>query len=341
MKGEHRRGRKTRQDRHRLLSHRPQTDRLARLQAPRHAPRSPASAPAAPGTTHPPRPCSSPPKATPGRPSSSACIERPGQLRLIIPHDPQPDRLAPQLAHRIRQDRRIAVMNRRRLAAARPGARSSSPVDRIATRTRRITLHPSPPDRRQYARFARSSERVPPRSTSSPRAMSVPAKLKPAPGVTGRTHQQACRRRSIRVCSTITTASAPRGIIAPVAISVAVPGSSTSRGSASRRQLFLVEPQHSGASRRSRQTCPPPARQSRPRSSDRTPARRRPPARPRPVPAQAPRRAPLPRPRARPPATTDRHRRSASSRSTTSRNWSCSSATVAPCRTCKIRPIRA
>ena len=110
----------------------------------------------------------------------------------------------------------------------RPGSTISSPVEMIATRGRRTT-RAAPRPIAASTPVSREVRIVPPRRTSSPRLMSVPAKLTPEPGVTGR--ETSNRPLSTRACSTITTASAPRGSHAPVAIGVAEPGPTAYRGS--------------------------------------------------------------------------------------------------------------
>ncbi len=65
-------------------------------------------------------------------------------------------------------------------------------------------------------------------STVSPAAMSVPAKLMALPGATARCTSMPPSRGM--VCSTITTASAPRGITPPVAMGVAMPARTSIRG---------------------------------------------------------------------------------------------------------------
>src|SRR5437660_1296418 len=103
----------------------------------------------------------------------------------------------------------------------------SSPVERMATRGRRTTFT-SPRPIAARTPVSRADRRVPFLRTSSPRAMSVPAKVTPAPGATGRRTRISASSRSpswaIVVCSTMTTASAPRGSMLPVAIKVAGPG---------------------------------------------------------------------------------------------------------------------
>ena len=89
----------------------------------------------------------------------------------------------------------------------------------------------------------------PARTAVSPRARSDPAKAMNLPGAAGRRTSTSVRPSSRRtsVCSTIATASAPRGSMPPVAISVAVPSSTAKRGStpgvrtsALRRRAFGV-----------------------------------------------------------------------------------------------------
>ena len=112
-----------------------------------------------------------------------------------------------------------------------PGAMISSPVETIATRGRRHTSTVAQPTAASMP-ISREVRTCPARSTVSPRARSLPAKAMNWPADAG-------RRISIRVwplsstasvCSTMTTASAPRGTIPPVAIRAAVPGPTGSSG---------------------------------------------------------------------------------------------------------------
>ena len=68
---------------------------------------------------------------------------------------------------------------------------------------------------------SRADRRVPARTTVSPRATSLPAKLIIAPGAAGRVTRTRSPSRS--VSSTITTPSAPRGSTPPVAMTAACP----------------------------------------------------------------------------------------------------------------------
>src|ERR1043166_1301414 len=105
----------------------------------------------------------------------------------------------------------------------------SSPVDRIATRgcatteTRAIPIAASTPVSREV-----STSRA--RSTVSPCATSGPAKLMLRPGVSAFVTTSASP--SIEVCSTIRTASAPRGMTPPVGIAIALPGPTVALGTA-------------------------------------------------------------------------------------------------------------
>ena len=67
----------------------------------------------------------------------------------------------------------------------------------------------------------------PARNTVSPRARSLPAKAMNCPDAAARRTSMTVvlPRSRVSVCSTMTTASAPRGTMPPVAINVAVPGS--------------------------------------------------------------------------------------------------------------------
>ncbi len=111
-----------------------------------------------------------------------------------------------------------------------PGATISSPVENTATRGRRQTGMSARPTAASMPTSRDVSSR-PRRSTVSPRAMSDPAVAIYWPGV-------AARRSSITggepssssVCSIMTTASAPRGTMPPVAITTAVPGATGCAG---------------------------------------------------------------------------------------------------------------
>ena len=102
-----------------------------------------------------------------------------------------------------------------------PGRMSSSPVDIIPTFTlaERISRFPIA----ESTPISREPIRVPLRSTRSPLMISEPARMMFSPMCTGRSMNISLSCRF--VCSTITTASAPSGIGAPVAISTASPSS--------------------------------------------------------------------------------------------------------------------
>ncbi len=103
----------------------------------------------------------------------------------------------------------------------------SSPVDRIATIGRRHTSIAATPIAAStpVSRLVRIAPR---RSTASPAVMSVAANATPLPAATARAIRSSLPLTS--ACSTITTASAPRGIMPPVAIATASPGRSTVPG---------------------------------------------------------------------------------------------------------------
>jgi hypothetical protein len=96
----------------------------------------------------------------------------------------------------------------------------SSPVERMATIGLRQTSTSATPIGGQHAGVA-ARQQLPARSTVSPAVMSVPANDTPLPALTARAIRSSPSRTS--ACSTITTASAPRGIIPPVAIASASP----------------------------------------------------------------------------------------------------------------------
>ena len=96
----------------------------------------------------------------------------------------------------------------------------SSPVARIATRGLRYTGTTACPTVASIAMLAKSKRR-PRGTTTAPRRASDPCGLIASPAATVRSE---LTRSPVRVtCSTITTASAPRGIGAPVMISSASP----------------------------------------------------------------------------------------------------------------------
>jgi hypothetical protein len=101
-----------------------------------------------------------------------------------------------------------------------PGSMISSPVEMIATRGRRQTSTDAAPIAASVP-VSRLVSVSPRRRTVSPAEMSVPAKLTPKPGVTALRTTNSLS--SISVFSTITTASAPRGTMPPVAMVTAVP----------------------------------------------------------------------------------------------------------------------
>ena len=120
-----------------------------------------------------------------------------------------------------------------------PGAMISSPVERIATIGLRQTSTRADADRRQHAGVA-AGQHLPGRSTVSPAVMSVPANDTPLPAVTALATRSSRSRTS--ACSTITTASAPRGTMPPVAIDTAVARrESTVRGTTPVWIIFVAE----------------------------------------------------------------------------------------------------
>ncbi len=128
--------------------------------------------------------------------------------------------------------------------------------------------------------------------------MSVPAKESAAPGATGRRTSTTRPPSSRSVSSTGTTASAPRGSMPPVAIALAVPAATSTRGHHARRDRLRVDAQAHRRLFRCAVRCPPRARRSRPCWSGRSPARRPRRARPRPARGRGQRRARPPRRRA-------------------------------------------
>ena len=202
-----------------------------------------------------------------------------------------------------------------------PGAISSSPVETMATRGGGTTLTRPTPSAASTP-VSREVSSSPRRRTVSPRPMSVPGEGDVAPGRDRPPHEQGVGP-SVSVCSTMTTASAPRGSIAPVAMASPAPGRTVTRGVTPGGKRFARRAAAVAADPRRRRRCPPPAPRSRPRWSDRSPAR--PAGRRRPPPAPAPARRPAATSSAASGrrSSTARKRRSASSRSITSRNWSC------------------
>ncbi len=100
----------------------------------------------------------------------------------------------------------------------------SSPVERIATIGFLQTSTAATPTAASTP-VSRLVSRWPRRRTVSPAVMSVPANEIPLPAATALAIRSSRPRTS--ACSTITTASAPRGTIPPVAIDTAVPGRTT------------------------------------------------------------------------------------------------------------------
>ena len=93
--------------------------------------------------------------------------------------------------------------------------------------------------------ISRDVSRVPLRNSVSPRAMSLPAKPMNWPGGAALNTSMAgpCAVSSKSVCSIMITASAPRGIMPPVAIVVAVPGVTSPRGRTAASDDFRIEGQ--------------------------------------------------------------------------------------------------
>ena len=111
-----------------------------------------------------------------------------------------------------------------------PGGMTSSPVVRTETRGRAYTRTRALPMAARAPTFAgvRSSSA---RTTTDPRAMSSPRPETLSPGCTGEYTFTASPSRS--VSSTMTTASAPRGSVGPVATSVHRPETTRLRGTVS------------------------------------------------------------------------------------------------------------
>ena len=118
--------------------------------------------------------------------------------------------------------------------SAAPGSRSSAPVEMTATRTRGLTRTEARPTEARAA-SARADRTDPASSTGAPAPRSSPAVRTFASRGGARRISTAAGRgpgpADWSVSSTLTTASAPRGSIAPVMIRWAVPGS---RGRGSR-----------------------------------------------------------------------------------------------------------
>ena len=167
-----------------------------------------------------------------------------------------------------------------------PGGMISSPVERIATIGLRQTSTSATPIAASTP-VSRLVRICPRRNTVSPAVMSVPANDTPLPAVTARPTRNSLPATS--ACSTITTASAPRGIMPPVAMATASP---SRRWSSARRPCESLR--RPGARRAgplpTRRTCLRRPPRSRPRWSDRTTARPRAKPRRRRARARAPRR---------------------------------------------------
>ena len=162
------------------------------------------------------------------------------QRRLVVWHDAERHRLAAQLLERPPRSRRRCCRTPRPGRIGAPGATISSPVESTATRGRRQTSTQARPTAASMP-ISREVSSLPRRSTVSPRARSLPAKAISCPGTAGRTTRMAPVASSKSVCSTISTASAPRGIMPPVAITVAVPGTNGQAGRHPRRQHLGIE----------------------------------------------------------------------------------------------------
>ena len=116
-----------------------------------------------------------------------------------------------------------------------PGGTSSSPVETMATCGRACTgISVSPAAASMPRSWARSGR--PAGTSSAPGAASSSARTIPSPGVAGR-RTSSSSAVAAWVCSTFTTASAPGGSGAPVAIATAVPGRTSTSGGAPMRDL--------------------------------------------------------------------------------------------------------
>ena len=95
----------------------------------------------------------------------------------------------------------------------------------IATRGRRHTSAAAHADRRQHADLARGQQLAGAQNGLAAREIAA-GEGDNWPAAAGRRTSTSVRpsASTVSVCSTITTASAPRGTMPPVAISVAVPG---------------------------------------------------------------------------------------------------------------------
>ena len=108
------------------------------------------------------------------------------------------------------------------------GSTTSSPVETIATRGRAWTrTSVTPADASSPRSWARSGRPAP--SSSPPARASSSARTTPSPGATGRMTSIVPGIASC-VYSTMTTASAPSGIMPPVGIAIAPPGGPRDRG---------------------------------------------------------------------------------------------------------------
>ena len=288
-----------------------------------------------------PAPFEVPPDSTTRSAALEALAQPALQRGLVVGDDAERHRHAAQLLDR--GGHHGARWNRRRAPgrSAAPGGTSSSPVESTATRGRRQTSTAPRPTAASMP-ISRAVRTLPRRSTVSPRAMSLPAKAIELPG-DRRPQRPGCVpvASSSSVCSTISTASAPRGSMPPVAITVAVPGATGRPGSMPGVRTSGLSCRANAARHRWRRRCPEPAPRSRRRSSGRSPARR--PLRRRP--RRAPGRGRLPSATLSLPRGASVRwrwkRATASSRSTTSRNCSCRAArrTAAAAAPLRLRPV--
>ena len=207
--------------------------------------------------------------------SASARAHRALERGLVVREGAERHRLAAGFRDRGRDDRAVAVVDRRRAAARSPGAHQL-----VAGREHRDLRPPHHVDLgdaagRQHADLARADARAAPQQRLA--ARDVGARIgDELPGRDGAAHVD--RRRAAvstsSVCSIITTASAPRGTTPPVAIVVAVPGVDLERRRMAAGDHLGVERAAGAARRRSRRRCRRRATRSRRRWRGRTAARR-------------------------------------------------------------------
>ena len=182
----------------------------------------------------------------------SHCFERAAhggvERGLVVRKRAERNRLAARFGDRRRDDRAVGVVDRagpqreperRQFVAGRQHGDFRPPHDIGLIEPHAASMP-----------ISRDEIAAPRRSSVSPRAMSEPAYETNCPGATARRRSIAGAAASISsVCSIIATASAPRGIMPPVAIAVAVPGATVSFGAWPQASTSALSVRRRGAAR--------------------------------------------------------------------------------------------